>query len=181
MKKTILVSLAGLALFLAGCTQQNPAANQNLNTNESIIQFTDWQTYQSKKNNYEIKYPNNLKLEETQSDDKMYANLWTIDEYNRYKSGATTASPYLWIEVASLNGVSLENWIKNKGGSWTLENTPYNFGGIKYLKVHEEGEGSGAYLFITASSTKVLIIGSINDNSNDEIFKKILSSLIYLQ
>lgn len=31
MKKTILVSLAGLALFLAGCTQQTPASNQNLN------------------------------------------------------------------------------------------------------------------------------------------------------
>jgi len=31
MKKTILVSLAGLALFLAGCTQQVPVSNQNFN------------------------------------------------------------------------------------------------------------------------------------------------------
>lgn len=31
MKKTILLSLAGLALFLAGCTQQTPTSNQNLN------------------------------------------------------------------------------------------------------------------------------------------------------
>jgi len=31
MKRTILVSLAGLALFLAGCTQQVPVSNQNLN------------------------------------------------------------------------------------------------------------------------------------------------------
>ena len=31
MKKTILVSLAGLALFLAGCTQQAPTTNSNIN------------------------------------------------------------------------------------------------------------------------------------------------------
>ena len=31
MKKPILVSLAGLALFLAGCTQQAPTSNQNTN------------------------------------------------------------------------------------------------------------------------------------------------------
>ena len=31
MKKTILVSLAGLALLLAGCTQQTPVSNQNVN------------------------------------------------------------------------------------------------------------------------------------------------------
>ncbi|MFA5047725.1 MAG: hypothetical protein WC516_01645 [Patescibacteria group bacterium] len=77
MKKTILFVLIGASLALAGCVQQTPTRNQNLNqnvnqptvnvnqnTNQPANLITDWQTYQNEKYGFEMRYPKDWKIGE---------------------------------------------------------------------------------------------------------------------
>ncbi len=179
MKKTILISMAGLALFLAGCTQQAPNANQNLNqpaanvnqntnqpvanvnqdvninTNQPTDPTANWLTFTNDKFEYTIKYPQKFSVKEwaeiLKAGDPKGVNDWLFSEVAFGKN----TNPGDWqisINVSSRSLNEEEELVKISVANAWKNQEEVLIDGIKSTKYTGDG-GEG----ITGRIIKILI------------------------